>query len=111
MRTVRTITVGVTAGALLLLPAIASAHPHSAPNGQIIANGHNHPAFTPTGDGSLESCDGNASAGPAAVGPSWYGIETAHHGPDQGDPGRGDGCYELDPGTTPATDDGPSALG
>jgi hypothetical protein len=32
---------------------------------------------------------------PANSGPAGYGLETAHHGPDAGRPGKGDGCYAV----------------
>ena len=76
----------------------AAAHPHQA-NGQVIANGHNHPAFI-----SGVSCE---SYGPAAGGPigaAWYGLESAHHGPDAGDPGKADGCYRTTGGVPPGAD-------
>lgn len=61
-----------------------SAHPHTV-NGQVIANGQNH--GTPSSTGLM--CGGDPAA---------YGLETAHHGPDSGVPGKadGDGCYQLD---------------
>lgn len=75
-----------------LISSIAVAHPHTAgPTDQVIANGQNHPAFRYIGDGLVESCveygllDG--------FGEAWYGLETAHHGPDQGTAGKGDGCF------------------
>jgi hypothetical protein len=72
----------------------ALAHPHSAEhahggNGQVIANGQNHPAFK---DG--ESCLAYGLL--PNFGPAWYGLETAHHGPDAGKPGRADGCYMIE---------------
>jgi hypothetical protein len=38
-------------------------------------------------------CEGNLE--PANSGPAGYGLETAHHGPDAGTPGKGDGCYAV----------------
>ena len=81
---------------LLLLAAIAitltagrvpmvSAHAHFVitPNHtQVIANGQLHAPFV-----SDVSCGGNPAA---------YGLETAHHGPDSGTPGKADGCYQRD---------------
>ena len=81
-------------GVLIMATAsgIAFAHPHRAPNGQILANGQNHAAFTlvPGEDDSepffrIQSCGGDPAA---------YGLETQHHGADLS-PGRGDGCYET----------------
>lgn len=80
--------------ALLAGPA-AGAHPHVVANpshGQVLANGQNHPGFQPTdADGLRLSCAGTLE--PADSGPAGYGLETAHHGPDAGGPGKGDGCY------------------
>ena len=77
----------------LWLATPALAHPHQAEHahqgaGQVIANGQNHPGF----DGAL-SCESFGGAGGVAYGPAWYGLETAHHGPDAGDPGKDDGCF------------------
>lgn len=71
----------------LALAGPVAAHPHTV-NGQPIANSQNHPAF----QGSL-SCEsfGPALGGP--LGPAWYGLETAHHGPDGGTAGKADGCF------------------
>lgn len=104
--------IGATAASTLIVAAAAPAtahEPHQAAHahqgaGQVIANGQNHPRFKDLdGDGRMESCE---SYGPlpteTRIGPSWYGIETAHHGPDSGDPGKGDGCYETD--STPTAD-------
>ena len=89
--------------------ATASAHPHTAENakggeGQIVANGQNHPGFVDQGDGTGMSCEGENM--PDNAGPAGYGLETAHHGPDQGDPGKDDGCYV----TTYPTQDGSPGL-
>lgn len=72
----------------------ALAHAHAAEpahqgDGQVIANGQNHPAFI-----NGESCDSFTHL--PGYGPAWYGLETAHHGPDAGDPGKGDGCYQIE---------------
>ena len=80
----------VAALGTLTAATVVSAHPHTV-NGQVIAHGQNH--GTPSGDGVI--CGGDPAA---------YWLETAHHGPDAGVPGKadGDGCYELDsmpPGT------------
>ena len=101
----RTAAVGLV-GAIALFGAAsgAAAHPHrAAHSGQVIANGQNHPAFV--GDLSCETFTHLPGYGPA-----WYGLETAHHGPDAGDPGRGEGCYQVPGGlspTNPASDRNP----
>lgn len=80
--------------AALWLAADASAHVHEAEpahqgDGQVLANGQNHPGFV----GNL-SCEGTNE--PADSGPAGWGLETAHHGPDAGDPGKDDGCYQRE---------------
>jgi hypothetical protein len=86
-------------GATLALAmfAPAGAHPHVAentPHQQVLANGQNHPGFQPIGaDGLRLSCDD--ALVPADAGPAGFGLETAHHGPDAGDPGKDDGCYAI----------------
>lgn len=101
----RLLAVAVFTGAAVATASPALAHPHRiAPAhggaGQVVANGQNHAPFS-----SGTSCGGDPAA---------YGLETAHHGPDAGVPGRGedsdggrggglDGCYQLD-GTSPAGD-------
>lgn len=86
----------VTATSLLALSvSAAAAHSHViGSNGQVIANGQNHYAFIMQADGTFLTCD-TFTALPNQ-GPAWYGLETAHHGPDSGDPGRGEGCYLAD---------------
>jgi hypothetical protein len=94
----RTLTATAASGLILVgLAGPASAHPHQVSvahqgDGQVLANGQNHAAYTVTADGR-EACGGDPAA---------YGLESAHHGPDAGTPGRGDGCYEVT--GTPATD-------
>lgn len=91
--------IGLTAVGALLIAAAAplAAHVHTAINGQggdgqVLANGQNHPRpFVLGTDGIWYSCEGAA-----AFGPAWYGLETAHHGPDSGDPGKADACYGAD---------------
>ena len=77
--------------------APAAAHPHVAENAehtQLLANGQNHPGFQAVNaDGLRLSCDGVLE--PANAGPAGYGLETAHHGPDAGTPGKADGCYAV----------------
>ena len=63
----------------------AFAHPHTAQNGQTIANGQLHgPFIYNSSTDLLDSCGGDPAA---------YGLESAHHGPDLGTPGNADGCY------------------
>lgn len=89
--------IGLTAvGALLLASAApVAAHPHILSvahqgDGQVLANGQNHGPFS-----SGVSCGGDAAA---------YGLETAHHGPDAGTPGRADGCFMTTGGVAPGAD-------
>ena len=105
----RFVTAALVAVAALSLAATAGAHPHivSTPNhDQVLANGQNHPGFQPINDDGLRlSCAGVLQ--PANAGSAGYGLETAHHGPDAGRPGKGDGCYatEGDPAdNNPAID-------
>ncbi len=101
--------IGLTAVGALLLAAAApvAAHRHTAVNahqgaGQQLANGQNHPRpfVLNTTDGLWYSCEGAASFGPA-----WFGLETAHHGPDSGDPGKVDSCYAADGNPAAGQDD------
>lgn len=104
IRLPRPLAAGVAAAALLALSAsAASAHSHViGTNGQVIANGQNHYAFRLV-DGVWMSC---AEFGELAnFGPAWYGLETAHHGPDSGDPGKGDACYQADASPLSEDDD------
>ena len=96
--------IGLTAVGALTLGAAApvAAHAHFAENGQagdgqVLANGQNHPRpFVALNDGTgrYASCESFSPGG--AFGPAWFGLETAHHGPDSGDPGKVDGCYVAD---------------
>ena len=74
------------------------AHPHNV-KGQPIANGQNHPAFI-----NGQSCESFGPASTTPIGPAWYGLETAHHGPDAGTRGRADGCYETTGRVPPGQD-------
>ncbi len=70
------------------------AHPHKAApahqgQGQELANGQNHGPFTVNEDGYAETQTDEGD-------PAAYGIETAHHGPDSGEPGKADGKYQTD---------------
>lgn len=87
-------------GALVLAGSgSASAHPHTVEakpgdgKTQELANGQNHAPFN-----GGKSCGGDPAA---------YGLETAHHGPDSGTPGKGknDGCYESDDKVGPPNED------
>ena len=78
---------GSTAALAVANALPAAAHPHQVSvahqgQGQVIANGQNHGPFR-----NGVSCGGDPAA---------YGLETAHHGPDSGTPGKADGCYEAD---------------
>jgi hypothetical protein len=83
MKRVMALLVASALAAWAAVPALA--HPHTAQNGQTIANGQLHGVFNydPVTD-LLVSCDGQPAA---------YGLESAHHGPDLGTPGNVDGCY------------------
>jgi hypothetical protein len=109
-----TVALLMTAMLALLGAGTAAAHPHFVSNpshDQLIANGQNHPGFVTDSETGLRTmCEGvNA---PANSGPAGYGLETAHHGPDAGTPGKGDGCYAVvdntpenpPPDTNPAID-------
>ena len=107
---VATVALLMTAMVALLGAGTVAAHPHVAensPQDQQIANGQNHPGYSydPTTNLST-SCEGVLE--PAVPsGPAFYGLESAHHGPDAGDPGKGDGCYAAE-GTPPPQDNNPA---
>ena len=87
------IALAALVSAMLAMAGPAAAHPHivSTPD-QVLANGQNHPGFgAADGSGLRHSCEGVLE--PANSGPAGYGLETAHHGPDAGTPGKADGCY------------------
>lgn len=94
-RRVRALAWVAAAVAALSVAAPVAAHPHvvSNPNHvQVLANGQNHPGFGLLGaDGLRLSCEGVLE--PSNAGPAGYGLETAHHGPDAGTPGKADGCF------------------
>ncbi|MBA2373638.1 MAG: hypothetical protein H0V74_05495 [Chloroflexi bacterium] len=98
----RTLIGSVALGGLLIGGALpVAAHSHTAENGQagagqVLANGQNHPRFLSNGDGTFSSCLSYGPIPGRTIGHAWYGLETAHHGPDSGDPGKGDGCYTAD---------------
>jgi hypothetical protein len=101
------VTIAVLALILALVAQSTSAHTHTIDpdgdgeplkkgNGETVylANGVNHekPVFTDDGTGSGGSvtiCDLESQH------PGSYGIETAHHGPDTGQPGNSDRCFET----------------
>ncbi len=95
MKSRLTLAAAVAALAALTLAGPAAGHPHIVSNpshDQVLANGQSHPGFQPiNGDGLRLSCEGVLE--PANAGPAGYGLETAHHGPDAGTPGKADGCY------------------
>lgn len=77
----------------------ASAHVHEVyvahqGAGQVLADGQVHGAYTII-DGQYVSCGGSPAA---------YGLESAHHGPDAGTPGKADGCYQTSDGLSPSQD-------
>jgi len=92
-------------GLLTISAAAASAHSHViGQNGQVIANGQNHPAFVfDAATGKWLSCVTNTLL--PGYGSAWYGLETAHHGPDSLAPGKGDGCYAADASPVGEDDD------
>lgn len=98
----RMLVAGVAALSVAFYAPAAFAHPHEAQpahqgDGQEIANGQNHGPFV-----NGVTCGGDPAA---------YGLETAHHGPDAGTPGKADGCYQTTGGVPPAQDDENPAIG
>ena len=94
----------MTAMVALLGAGTAAAHPHEVSNpshDQVIANGQNHPGFV-----SGTQCEGVNE--PPDSGPAGYGLETAHHGPDAGTAGKGDGCYAVEDDAPPPPDTNPA---
>ena len=90
------IAAGIVAGTLGFTGQTAGAHPHTV-NGRVIANGQNHGGYV-----NGVSCGGDPAA---------YGLETAHHGPDAGTPGKADGdCYQTTGRVPPALDDSNPAI-
>ncbi len=85
------IAAGIVAGTLGFTGQTAGAHPHTV-NGKVVANGQNHGPYV-----KGVSCGGDPAA---------YGLETAHHGPDAGTPGKADnGCYQTTDRLPPKQDD------
>lgn len=100
----------VAALLLLLAAGPVLGHEHKAANahqgeGQVLAHGQNHPRFLDTDPGAavvFMSCEEFGDIpGQSPVGPAWYGLETAHHGPDAATPGKSDGCYMIEGGLSP----------
>ena len=84
----------VAVALVLTVPALAHEHivdPDGDGVGQVLANGQLHGPFNANG----VTCGGDPAA---------YGLESAHHGPDSGTPGKADGCYQVD-SMPPSTDD------
>jgi hypothetical protein len=110
---IRAVLVGMLAlTSLGLLAGPAAAHQHGidldgdgivGADEPVLANGQNHYAFIAQGDGTFLSCDTNTPL--AGVGPAWFGLETAQHGPDSGEQGKGDGCYLADASPLSEADD------
>jgi hypothetical protein len=97
---------------LVVLAGTAAAHPHVVNNPshpQVIANGQLHPAFDFDPETGVSTACQSENDG---SGPAYYGLETAHHGPDAGSAGKADGCYAAvggapgipPPDTNPAID-------
>lgn len=114
----RRVQVVLTAAILLsTLAGPAWAHPHTVDgNGDgtpeaTLANGANHPRFLPVDDGKYESCESYGPIPGSTIHPAWYGLETAHHGPDSGEPGYADGCYVADGNPAAGEDDQNPAIG
>jgi hypothetical protein len=88
-----TVALLMTTMVALLGAGTVAAHPHVAeksPHDQQIANGQNHPGYSYDAATNLStSCDTSDTPGD----PAYYGLESAHHGPDAGDPGKDEGCY------------------
>lgn len=87
---------------ILSVAGAAYAHPHSTESsGQFLANGASHPGFTEVETGYYVSSGFDVYVdsqvelnGPSANSAnSGYGLETAHHGVDQGTPGKTDDEY------------------
>jgi hypothetical protein len=69
----------------------------------VLANGQNHPALS---NGFTTSCLANGLL--PGFGQAWYGLETAHHGPDVGVPGKSDGCYQGEADLRTGDDENPA---
>ena len=101
LKRIAVVSIVSISGVLLSGAVPAAAHVHIiGSNGQVIANGQNHPAYI-----NGVSCESYGPAGSIPIGPAWYGLESAHHGPDAGDPGPADGCYQTTDSVPPGADD------
>lgn len=85
MRSMMKFAIGVVPA--LLLSTTAFAHSHTA-NGQLLANGQNHPLFVQDTDGSWDSCESYGAFPNSSIGAAWYGLETAITGRTQLPPER-----------------------
>jgi hypothetical protein len=103
-----TVALLMTAMLAFLGAGTAAAHPHFVSNpDQVIANGQNHPGFVVDSEvGLITMCEGVLE--PTDSGPAGYGLETAHHGPDAGTSGKGDGCYAVEDDAPPPPDTNPA---
>ena len=90
-----TVALLMTAMLAVLSAGTAAAHVHVVKNpnhDQELANGQNHPGFVVDPETGLSTqCEGVNELPDS--GPAGYGLETAHHGPDAGTPGKADECY------------------
>ncbi len=93
-------------------PVAAHVHVVTNPNHpQELANGQNHPGFVIDSEtGLITMCEGVKEPLPPLPpsGPAGYGLETAHHGPDAGTTGKGDGCYAVVDDAPPPPDTNPA---
>ena len=99
LRVYLALILALTLALSLTLSALAHEHvvePAHGGTGQELANGQLHGPFSASG----VTCGGDPAA---------YGLESAHHGPDSGDPGKADGCYQVD-SMPPGTDDNNPAI-
>src|SRR5829696_2057603 len=105
-----TLALLMTAMLAILAAGTAAAHVHVASNpdhDQALANGQNHPGFVYDSNTNVSTmCEGVNE--PADSGPAGYGLETAHHGPDAGTAGKGDGCYAVEDDAPPPPDTNPA---
>jgi hypothetical protein len=96
-----TVALLMTTMVALLGAGTVAAHPHVAeksPHDQQIANGQNHPAYSYDAATNLStSCEDPDDPNDPSD-PAFYGLESAHHGPDAGDPGKDEGCYAATEG-------------
>ena len=111
MKWVRRAVAAAVIGVVTLTATPASGHVHRVVNPsheQKLANEQNHPGFVFNSvTARYESCAGVNE--PADAGPAGYGLETAHHGPDAGSPGKGDGCFAtVNLPSSPAADSNPA---